>query len=161
MKTILYFLLFCVVIPAGTFAQSDQLNRMIHKYKSVEGFRYLDVNTNMISAETDKVVNLKLISFDAEKNTSFVSDNLRDEFYKGFNEKEFKGLVEVKSSGDNVEMMVKKEGDKVSHIIISVLGESETVFISVSGNMTMKDLGKFSDFENCHGLQVLEQLCEE
>lgn len=161
MKTILNFLIFIFLIPAAGFSQGDQLNRMISKYKSVEGFRYLDVNTNMISNETEKVVNLKLVSFNAEKNASFTGKDLRDEFYKGFNKDQFKGLVEVKSSGDNVEMMVKKDGDQVSHIIISVLGQTETVFISVSGDMTMKDLGRFSDFENCHGLQVLEQLCEE
>ena len=75
MKTILNFLIFIFLIPAAGFSQGDQLNRMISKYKSVEGFRYLDVNTNMISNETEKVVNLKLVSFNAEKNASFTDSD--------------------------------------------------------------------------------------
>jgi hypothetical protein len=161
MKTLVKLLLVAALLPVAGFAQNNPLNSFIKKYQDQPGFYYLDLKTNMMSDEPEKVINLKLLSFDEKDNSSFMAKNLYNDFFNKVDKNEYKGLVEVKSSGDNVEMLVKKEGEKISEIIIAVQGDKETVLISASGSFSMKDLGKFSNLKECKGLQVLEQLCEE
>lgn len=73
----------------------------------------------------------------------------------------YKGLVEVKSSGENINMMVKKEGDQLSEIVIIVQEKDETTFMVATGNFDLKDIAKLSELKNCKGLQTLEKLCED
>jgi len=161
MKTLMKIFALLFILPLAGFTQNNPLNGMLASYNGQPGFHFLEMNTNMMSNDITKVVHLKLLSFDAKENPAFNVSEIYNEFMKGFDRSAYKGLVEVKSSGDNVEMMVKKEGEQISEFVITIKGETETVLISAAGNFSMTDLAKFSDFKNCKGLQVLEQLCEE
>ncbi len=161
MKTLLKFMIILMTFPLMGTAQDNPLNHLITKYKDQPGFHFLDVSTNMMSENIDKVIHLKLLSFDEKENSSFKAKELYNNFFKDFDKSLYKGLVEVKSSGDNVEMMVKQDGKNISEIVITVLGDTEAVLIAASGNFTMNDLSKFSDLNQCKGFQVLEKLCEE
>ena len=152
MKMLANLILVVFLLPVAGFAQDNPLDAFIEKYKDLPGFHFFDVNTNMMSDEPGKVINLKMLSFDEKENTGFKAGKLYDEFFETFDKSAYKGLVQIKSSGDNVEMMVKKAGEMLSEIIIAVNGETETVLIAATGDITMKDLGKFSDLENCKGL---------
>ena len=161
MKTLIKLMAFLAFIPFSGFAQNNPLDGMLAEYQGNQGFHFLDVNTNMMSKDISKTITLKLLSFNEKENPALDADNIYREFKKRFDKSQYKGLVEVKSSGENVEMMVKQNGENISEIVITVKGETETVLIAASGNFTMSDLAKFSDVQNCKGFQVLEKLCEE
>jgi hypothetical protein len=166
-KTFILFILM-VSLPFVMPAQINPLDEMMTMYNGQEGFYFLDLKTNMMNAghkeftgKSDHVVNLKIISYDEKKNTSFKAENLYHQFFSTVDKAQYKGLIDIKSSGDNVEMMVKKEGDRVAEIIIAVQEKEEITIIAATGNFDLKDLARFKNMQHCHGLQVLEQLCEE
>ncbi|MCB2221078.1 MAG: DUF4252 domain-containing protein [Bacteroidetes bacterium] len=166
-KTLLLLMIF-VSLPFFLPAQTNPLDDMIKLYKGQEGFYFLDLKTNMMNAGdkgqtgvSDAVVNLVIISFDEKKNTSFKAENLYNQFFSTVDKAQYKGLIDIKSSGDNVEMMIKNEGERLTEVIIAVQEEDEMTIIVATGNFDLKDLARFKNMQQCHGLQVLEQLCEE
>ena len=156
--------MFCISI----FAQQNPLDGFLAKYSGKEGVKFLELKTNMVGSEkseneqySNKVIDLKMISIKGSGPKGNEAKNLYNEFFQEFNKDNYIGLVEVKSSGDNVEILVKKENNRISEFIIAVKEEVETTLIAASGNFDLKDLAKISEFQNCKGLQVLEKLCEE
>ncbi|HPE54947.1 MAG TPA: DUF4252 domain-containing protein [Bacteroidales bacterium] len=169
MKTkIIAILIILAAIPAMLAAQSNPLDQMIKKYSDKQGFYFLDLKTNLMSKLVDstgqsnnKVINLKMITFNEDQNNSFKASNLYKQFFNGFDKSNYKGVIEVKSSGNNVEMLIRKEGDKLAEVIIVVQEETEITLIAASGNFDMSDLSKFEHMKSCHGMQIINQLCEE
>jgi len=161
MKTQISFLALLTVITLAGMSQENPLNGLIEKYAIQEGFYFLDVNTNMMSDEPGNIIHLKLLSFEQEKNPAYNPAGIYDEFFSQIDKNLYKGLVEVKSSGDNMEMLVRKEGEKIAEVIVAVKGDLETILIAASGTFTLKNLAKFGAAENCRGFKVLEELCEE
>lgn len=156
-------------MPALLSAQSNPLDSYILKYAGTSGFYFLDLKTNMFNPSEDEggntdetsIINLKMISVEDSKNPEIQSSTLYNQFYDKFNKNEYKGIVEVKSSGENVEMMVKKEGDFINEMIITIQDKEETTLIVATGKFSLKDMAKFSNAKNCKGFEILGQLCEE
>lgn len=151
-------------------AQTNPLKSLYDKYQGKEGYYFLELNTNMlnIAKESDRekgnfgnMVNLLIVSCEGETAGKGMPEALYKEFHQNFNPDEYKGLVEVKSKGENVEFLVKQESDGLSGVIILVKEKDETTLISASGNFDLKDLARFSGMEQCKGLEVLGKMCEE
>lgn len=157
------------LMPVLLSAQSNPLDSYIAKYSETPGFYYFDLKTNMFNPSDDEggndgeasIINLKMISVDDVKNPGISSSALYDKFYKGIKKNDYKGLVEVKSNGENVEMIVKKDGNYIKEMIITIQDEEETTLIVATGNFSLKDMAKFSNAKKCKGFEILGQLCED
>ena len=157
--------LFSVVLSA----QSNPLDGLIAKYADMPGFYFLDMKTNMLSSAGEenvtpaerKLISIKILSFEESSSTQFKAADIYDQFNSTIDINTYKGLVEVKSSGDKVDMMVKKDGDKLSEVIITIRENNETTFIAATGSFDLKDIAKFSDMKHCHGIETIEKLCED
>jgi len=165
-----FSLLILAIAPAILFAQVNPLDNYIEKYSNETGFYYLDLKTNMFqSSDNDKntnpgqdeMINLKILSFEEGDNTKYNASKIYNDFVNSIEKENYRGLIEVKSSDENVEMMVKKEGNIIKEFIITIKEDKETTLVSATGNFDLKDLAKFSDTKNCKGLEVLKKLCEE
>ncbi|MCF8368395.1 MAG: DUF4252 domain-containing protein [Bacteroidales bacterium] len=165
-KIIIIGVVLAVFIQTG-ITQNNPLDQFMTKYASDKNYKFLELKTNMIghskedNTSVNKVLRLKMITQKESGLKGNDAVNFYDEFFKTFNKKEYVGLVEVKSSGDNIEILVKNKDNFVSEFIIAINEESETTIIAASGNFDLKDLAKLSEFQNCKGLQVLDKLCEE
>lgn len=157
------------LVPVLLSAQSNPLDTYIAKYSLTPGFYFFDLKTNMFNPSDEEgemtsemsVINLKMISVDDDESPAVSSSGLYAEFYNDFKKDDYKGLVEVKSSGENVEMMVKKEDGFINEMIITIQGENETTLIVATGKFSLKDMAKFSNAKKCKGFEILGQLCEE
>lgn len=166
MKTYISIVITTVLIlPFALQSQDNPLDALMEEYKGKPGIYFLDMTTNMfldtIEGQTGKTLHLKMISFEDGAGTSLKAKGLYDSFFDRFDREAYTGLVEIKSTDEHVEVMVKKEPEGVSEFIIAVIEEKETTFIGATGNFDLKDLANLKALQNCRGLQVMKQLCEE
>ncbi|MBN1338787.1 MAG: DUF4252 domain-containing protein, partial [Bacteroidales bacterium] len=135
-----------------------------------EGYYFLELNTNMLGLKNSggkstpgfsEKVNLLMVSCDAKEAGKGKAGALYDEFRQQINVDDYKGLVEVKSKGDNVEFLVKKDKETIASVIIMIKEKEETTLISVAGKFSLNDLTKFSGMQGCKGLEILGKICEE
>jgi hypothetical protein len=162
-------LLITGLFPALLSAQSNALDGLLSKYADQPGFNFLELKTNMFSSEQEmdgsssheKLITVKILSYEEGSSNQSKANYIYEQLRSEINVNTYKGLIEVKSSGDKIDMMVKKDGDKLSEIIIIVRKSTETTVIAASGNLDMKDIAEFGEMKNCHGLETLEKLCED
>lgn len=162
-------LAFIISIPAILFAQVNPLDSYINQYNGTQGFYYMDMKTNMFNFDeedgsqktSDNVIDFKIVSFEETDNATFDPAKIYNDFSKTLNKDVYRGLVEVKSSGENVNMLVKKQGDRIAEIIVTVQENNETTIMVATGSFDLKDIAKLSELKNCKGLQTLGKLCED
>ena len=165
----IFVILLVIGIPGILAAQSNPLDSYIEKYEGQDGFFFLKLETNLAGiegegnkdSEFDKIINLRMLSFEEGKSTKYDASEIYKNFIGEMGKDEYTGIMEVKSSGDNVEMMVKKNGDMLSEVILTVREEDETTIIAASGNFDLKDLAKFNNIKKCKGLEIFGKLCED
>ena len=169
MKSIfVYFALFTLIVPLGLFSQGNPLDSFIAEYSGKQGFYFLDLNTNMLSSickdepgDNSKVVHIKMISYDESQGNNLTASEIYDAFFNRFDKNKYIGLVSVKSSEEKVEIMVKKEDERVSEFIIAIREDKGMKLIAATGNFDLKDLAKLKSLHNCHGMKIIKQMCEE
>lgn len=164
-----WLLILIIAIPAILSAQTNPLDSYISKYEGTPGFYYMDMKTNMFSFEEEdgsaktesNIIDFKIVSFESIEKAKFDPASIYDNFAKTLNPDVYKGLVDVKSSGENVEMLVKKDGKQIAEIVIIVQEKDETTLMVATGNFDLKDITKLKNLKDCKGLEVLEKLCED
>lgn len=170
MKKILKVLLVIAIMsPLFLFSQQSGADKLFEKYSEKTGFYYLNLETNFLSTIEDgeetknqsEIVYLRMLTFNESENTSKDASKIYGEFIKSFDKNVYSGLIDVNSSGEKVDMMVKKEDGKVSEIIIVIFDNTETMLVSASGNFDLKKLATFKQIENCKRLGSLKKLCED
>ena len=161
-------LLSLLLIPLLALTQTNPLDNLIRKYAHQDGIYFLDLTTNMFnptadstSSSSQREINLKVLSVQNNANTNFALTDIYNEMMGTIDKSAYKGLIEIKKSGQNVEFLVRKDGNMVKNLIIAVKEEKEITLIAASGNFDLKDLAKFKQIEKCKGLQILGQLSEE
>lgn len=166
-KAIILSLSVLLITSTGIFAQTNPLDNFINEHASEKGFQFLELKTNMIpepeadESKGDRTIYLKMISFREDESKNYQATDLYNDFFKKFDKDAYVGLVDIKSSGEHVEILVKKENQMVSEFIIAIREETETTLIAASGNFDLKNLANLSEFQHCRGLHVLKKLCEE
>lgn len=167
-KIIKVLFVLAIVSPLFLFAQQTKVDKLFEKYSEKTGFYYLNLETNMFSlideedtGSDSQIVYLKMLTYKEGENTSKEASKIYGEFKKAFDNNGYKGLIDVNSSGEKVDMMVKKEDGKVSELVILLFDETETKLITATGNFDLKKLANLKHLEDCERLGTLKQLCED
>ncbi len=170
-KTIKISILALIIsLPAILFAQTNPLDSYISQYVGTPGFYYMDMKTNMLGFDENEkdspktesnIIDFKIVSFEKNEKAKFDPANIYDNFTKTLNADNYRGLVTVKSSGENVEILVKKERNQIVEIVIIAKDKDETTLMVATGNFDLKDITKLSNLKNCKGIEALEKLCED
>lgn len=168
MKTQVLLIIAGLLFPVFLQAQSNPLDSFHEKYIGQEGFYYLDLKTNMvmgcdsiIRGAEDREIRVKVLSYEESEKTALSSKSLYDLFVNGIDRDSYIGLIDVKSSDENVEILVKKENKALSEFVIIVREKNELSLIAASGNFDLKDLAKLKNIQSCKGLNLIEKMCEE
>ena len=77
--------------------------------------------------------------------------NLYDEVLSDLNKSDYEELMTVKSEGEEVLLLAKKDGDILEELILLVGGKDDNALVYISGKMNMKDLSKLSSSVNIKG----------
>ena len=164
-------LLSVVLLPLLAAAQKSPVDKLFDKYYGREGFTTVLVNPEMFEViskmekqegpiEGDmggvmgKIKRVRVLAQEGESdNTSGI--NFMDEL-RGADFDDYKELVVVKEAEEEVMVLAKEEGSKLSELLVLV-GGKENVLVSIEGLFDMEDLESLSDLDE---LDVLDDILE-
>ena len=178
MKTKLLAVIAGVMILSAQslFAQNSAALSLYDKYSGKDGYTTVSISkelfgmfadmeasdTNMqeIKEMMNQLDGIKILMFET-------GDSANSEFFK------FKGevskiqtqgyteLMVVKQSGEEVKFLTMKKGDKIGELLLLISSDTEAGFISITGTIDMKTIGKLSKTMNFEGMDKLEELNKE
>lgn len=157
------FLLSLLVLPFLMDAQKSPVDELFNKYYGSEGFTTVLVNREAfevishmeksegeINGTLGKIKRVRIIAQEGE-GEKIEGVNFMEEL-KGAEFNDYKELVVVKESDQEVLVLAKEEGGKIAELLVLVGGE-DNVLISVEGSFTMEDLEALSQLEGLEGLE--------
>lgn len=168
MKSIFTFIAALLFLPAIMFAQANPLDGLLEQYSGEKGFYYLDLNTNMFlgssedeSKEYYQKVNIKMLSYEEGQGNTKEIASLHELFFNQFDNADYIGLVDVKTSEEKVEVLIKKKDKVVTEFIFLIQEKKSITLMAAAGNFDLKDLAKLKSLQNCRGFQIMQQMCDE
>jgi len=154
-----------LVLPILLIAQKSPIDKLFKKYYGKEGFTTVLVNEEMfeiiakmeksegeIEGALGKIERVRIIAQEDE-NQQIEGVNFMEEL-KGVEFEEYKELVMVRESDQEVLVLAKEANGKLAELLVLVGGE-ENVLVSVEGKFTMDDLEALSELE---GLDTLDDV---
>lgn len=163
MYLLLLFASLTLVLPA----QKNRIDEFFSRYEGTEGFTSITINGDLFGliAKLDeedeelrklanKVTSIRIVSTESDrprKDVDFYSELVSDIRKGGYEE-----MITVKSSDDNVLILVKTSGNIISEVLIVASGEDQAV-IQIRGKLNQDDLDNLSR-SHVEGLHYLEEL---
>ena len=171
MKTIA-FLLGILALSLGANAQSI-IDNLYDKYSAQEGYTSIYISKYMFEMfknneqniqmqdEMEQVISnldcIKILTKDDDPSTS-TPVSLYNEIMKVIPSSSYKEIMVVKEKGQNVNMYVKEDKDKVAELLMVIGGDDQDVLISIQGNIDMNSISKIATSMNIQGMENLENL---
>jgi hypothetical protein len=95
-----------------------------------------------------KITDLKILisehhDFDNSEFTNEIKDKLQKNNYIS--------LMEILNGSDKVNLYVKKDNDKIIHLLLLAIEHNEEVFLSLKGSFTVKELAEIGRNADCNG----------
>lgn len=165
---ILAIVLFAMVVSK---AQSPA-DELFDKYAGKEGFTTVYISKYMF----DLFSNIESTDPEAEEMTEAISNltgikilasekpdesvNFMKEMKKKISSGGYKELMIVKEENQDVQFLVRENGDRISELLLIVSGEGENVLMSIQGDIDMKNISKLAGAMDIDGMEKLENIDE-
>ncbi len=171
----LIFTILAALFMIPVFAQ--ETNDLFEKYNGKEGFTSVNISKELftmmaqmnVESEDEEakemieamgkldIIRILMLEKDDSNNKDF--NEFRDEL-KDFNLTTYTELMNIKENGDNVKIMVKKEGDIFGEWLLLIDQDDEVGFISISGDIDIETMSKFSKVMGMKGMDKFDNLKE-
>ncbi len=150
MKKGILFLFAAVLLPAMVFAQGNKSDAVFDRFSSIDGVTNLNISGGMLDIITSrsddptlkemrsKVSGIRLISSRGNAVPDFFNSVLSE-----IPESDFHELVRVREGENDVLLLANMTDDRISELLVLV-GGSESVLVSIRGDMTMDDISEMS-----------------
>ncbi len=155
MKAITFFIAMMLATWAG--AQNDAISKYFQKYVDDERFTVVYVSGKMfdlvnkmeLQLNDEKADAIKEVVKDLKGVRILVAEEnglqLYSEALQTINTKEYEPMMSVRSTdNENVQFLVKENGNNLSEMLLLVGSEDEFVLISFIGNLDLEKLGKLT-----------------
>ncbi len=138
------------VLPLFAGAQ-DFVDDVFNKYSGNQNFTSIVISKNLldfaftIDKENDlnrlkgKISDLKILVSELKDDASI---KFVDEIRSSLNKNEYMSLIEIRDGKTKVNFYVKKNGEKIIHLLLLASEADQDVLLSLSGEFTMKDLSE-------------------
>lgn len=149
MKRLLFAAAF-FALPLFAGAQ-DFVDEVFSKYSGNQNFTSIVISKNLldfaftVDKENDlnrlkgKISDLKIL---VSEHKADVNLKFTDEIRSNLNKNEYMSLIEIKDGKTKVNFYVKKNGDKIVHLLLLASETDQDVLLSLTGEFTMKDLSE-------------------
>jgi hypothetical protein len=174
MKTIT-LLAVLLSLTVGIKAQSV-IDKLYDKYSGVEGYtsvyisKYMfdmfrnDENNAKAGEDMEQIIGklncIKILVTDDDPATP-TPINLYQEIMKVLPSSAYKEIMVVKEKDQDVKFYVKEEKNRVAELLLVVGGKTESVLISIQGDIDMKNISKLAKSFNVEGMENLEKIDKE
>lgn len=157
------------LIPALLSAQNSAVDKLFKKYGGQDGYTTISINGNLLklaadlSDDEDAEVMKSITKIQILTQESGDGGNFYEEVMSELKRDSYEELMTVNSSDEDVIFLIRKNGDRISELLLVVGGSSDNAVIYIGGNLDMKDLAKLSKSINIDGdafghLEDLEKL---
>jgi len=161
MKKVLVILAISI-LPFWACAQ-DFIDDVFNKYSGKDGFTSIVISNELLNfafaLENDsiqgsdalkgKISDLKILvskNHGGDGKIDFISD-----IKNNFNKNSYVSLMEILDGKSKVNFYVKKENEKIVHLLLLATDDGEQVLLSLKGNFTLKDLIEIGKNSHEHG----------
>lgn len=152
-------------------AQDDAISKYFSKYMDDEAFTvvYLspklfqllgkleleDLNDKEAAAILEVVEDLKSLRV---LTTEVNAENYYNEAVKTINTKDYEILLTVRDEGENVQFLIKDEGNMINELLLLVGGVDEFVMVSFVGNINLDKISQLAKKLDVDGVEHLDKL---
>ena len=153
-----------LLILSATLNAQKSIDALFDKYAGKDGFTTVTINGNLLklvaSLDEDNKTgsmprNLTQIRILAQDNDSMKVENFYDLVVKDLDLKQYEEFMQVKSSDQDVKMLVRTEGNKFKEFLLIVGGKDNAV-IQIKGSMTFDEAKTFADgARKDHGMNLV------
>ena len=161
-------------LPLVVNAQETAMDKFYEKYAAEKGFTGVSVSPEMFEMLASMEVRdstgdmeeahqmmkqlkgLKMLSYEAQKGVEKFP--LIEQAKKALNIKNYTEMMTVQDNGQTIKFYVKKTGDKVSELLMTVEGETEEVVLDIAGNIDMKTVARLGQTLNMKGVGNLSKM---
>jgi hypothetical protein len=174
MKTVA-FVLGLLSLTIGVKAQSI-MDKLFDKYSGTEGYTSVYISKYMFdmfrnnetnaaeSEDMEQVISklncIKILVTDDDPATP-VPVNLYQEMMKVIPSSPYKEIMVVKEKEQDIKFYAREEKNRVAELLMVIGGKSESVLISIQGDIDMKNISKLAKTMNIDGMENLEKIEEK
>lgn len=155
-------------------AQSDAITKYFDQYVNDDRFTVVYISPKMfevlgkLDLEELKDEEAQMI-MDVVKDlkglrvltTEISPQKFYEEAKSKINTKEYEILLTVRDDGENVQFLIKDEGDTINELLLLVGGEDEFVMLSFVGDIDLDKISKLAKKLDVKGVEHLDKLDEE
>ncbi len=164
----LLFICLIALFPAFLNAQ-DVVSELINKYKGNDGITTIEINKNLFNLisinkskddEDDFLANninkIRIITSEENKDINFY-----DYIMKSVDHSIYKELMLVKDGDEDVKILAKDKGGKISELLIVTNDADESAVISILGDINLKKIKGLGNSINIDGIEYLNEIDED
>jgi hypothetical protein len=157
-----------ILFPLIAVAQNPAVEKLFQKYQGQEGFTTVLITQDAfkvlsemenqegkLEKPLDKIREMKVLAQDDEAEISGL--NFYDELKKDMNFSEYKELIVVKEKDQDVRVVARENGGRLSELLV-IVGGKDNVLVWIAGDFTFEELGNLSNLGGIDQLKVLKQL---
>lgn len=167
MKKIICILLVSSLV-AGAAGQRS-IDNLFRRYAGSEGFTTITISGDLLnfvkSNDSDQDNDLlpceiNEIRILAQKDHKLEVENFYNHIIKDINLSDYEEFMRVRDSDQNLQMLVRKSGNRFREFLLIAGGEDNFV-IQIKGSMTLREAKKMAhNFSHDHGKRCLTAVCE-
>lgn len=163
-------ILFVLLFPALSDAQTSAVEKLFDKYSGMEGFTTVYISSKMFSMFSEMEVgdpafqqtvkglkSIRILAAD-ENYTGRGTVNFFTEIMKELPVKEFEELMVVKEKDQDVKFLVREQNGRVVELLLVVGGKDSNALISIVGDIDLKSISQLSKSLQIGGLENLEKI---
>ncbi len=171
-----WFLLILLIgfmgLPSIASAQNDAISRFFDSYVVQEGFTSIRISQRMFSLIADLDKSEKDVQETVNRLTGLyilAADSatldkrgigLYQEAAATMKNKAYEELMSIRDGGERIEFYILESGnkDKVEELLMLVGGEDTFFLLSITGEISLRQIAKLADSMEIEGMEHLEKL---
>jgi hypothetical protein len=152
------------------FAQKDPVTAAFEKYDGKEGFTVVTLSGDMLNMFTkaaeekhdttfqSKITSLRILVREKDKEDATAVPDFKAEVYDKLDKQAYKEMITVKQSDQNVVILVKENGGRISEMLLMVTGKEDNVLIQAKGDMLLSELADLGGKCQIKGFEQMKML---
>lgn len=150
MKKLVSIFIVAVLFVSAMYAEKSIIDQAFAKYAKVEGATVVDINGFLLNLAAKHDNNLKSLNLTGIKvltieNPEINKDiNFYAELVPNLVLSEYKELIRVHNSDEQVVMLLKEKGDSVEEFLI-IIGGAENTLVKISGDLNKDDFEELAE----------------
>ncbi len=161
-------------LPAVVNAQETAMDKFYEKYAAEKGFTGVSVSPEMFEMLASMEVNdstgqmeeahqmmkqltgLKMLSY--EPQPGIEKFPLIEKAKKALKISDYSEMMTVQDDGETIKFYVKKSGDKISELLMTLEGEDQEVVLDIYGDIDMKSVAQLGKIMNMKEMGNLSKM---